>query len=63
MQKAQVEDQCVARREDTVSTAVLVYVWPSDHDGTDSERKGGKVLALMNFECAEDDLLEHLKDV
>lgn len=21
----------------------------------------GKVLALMNFECVEDDLLEHLK--
>lgn len=25
--------------------------------------KKGKVRALMNFECAEDDLLEHLKEL
>lgn len=35
-------------------------VWPrKDRLG---EREG-KVLALMNFECVEDDLLEHLKDL
>lgn len=27
------------------------------------EKKEGKVLALMNFEWVEDDLLEHLKDM
>lgn len=26
-------------------------------------KKEGRVLSLMNFQCVEDDLLEHLKDL
>lgn len=43
----------------TVSIAVFMCGMAAD-----SERKReGKVLALMNFECVEGDLLEHLKDL
>lgn len=41
-----------------------VHVVPPPSGPIQRERgREGKVLALMNSECAEDDLLEHLKDL
>lgn len=49
-------------RWSTVSTAA--FMWYGSLTTQDQFRKKeGKVLALMNFECVEDDLLEHLKDL
>lgn len=46
----------------TVSNAVFMwYGWLTTQDRFG--KKEGKVLALMNFKCVEDDLVEHLKDL
>ena len=48
----------------TVSYCCVGAVRLCDHEkGAFQRGKEGKVRALMNFECAGDDLLEHLKDL
>ena len=46
----------------TVSAAVFMWYGSLTAPQQFTEKEG-KVLALMNFECVEDDLLEHLKDL